>query len=93
MHQGKHPSLVLRAVNEDPLLERLELLLSSLAPTSTKHELSPQLPLLGNVPLVLNLLVYKGVVVLEVGTETFSVESSPCDKYAQTWSKRLTMVC
>lgn len=75
-HRHAHP-LVLRAVDEDSLLEGLELLLSRLAGAAAKDELGSELPLLRNLPLLLGALIHNGVVVLEVGTEALSLQRGP----------------
>ena len=64
-------------MDKDPLLNGLELLLAGLACTSTKDELGTELPLLGDLPLLLSTLVDNGVVVLEVGAEALSLERNP----------------
>jgi hypothetical protein len=65
-------------MHEQPLaLNRLELLLPSLARLSTKHQLRPERPLLRHVPLGLHLLVDNGVVVLKVSTEAFGFKRNP----------------
>ena len=69
--------LVLRAVDEDPLLEGLELFLSWLAGAATEDELGSELPLLGDLPLLLGTLVDNGVVVLEVGTKALGLQGCP----------------
>jgi hypothetical protein len=70
-------------VDEESLLNGLLLLstlLNVLASTfcgTTKHKLGLELPLLGNVPVTLCLLVNDRVVVLEVASAAFSLKSSP----------------
>jgi hypothetical protein len=70
-------------VNEESLLNGLldlSTLLNVLAGTlcgTTKHKLGLELPLLGDVPVTLCLLVNDGVVVLEVASTAFSLKSSP----------------
>ncbi|KAH9874165.1 hypothetical protein IAQ61_004794 [Plenodomus lingam] len=69
---------LLSAVNKQPLaMSRLKMLLPSLASTSTKDELSPELPLKRNVPLLSGALVDDGVVVLKVGAQAFGLERDP----------------
>ena len=69
--------LLLSTVHKHPLLKRLEALLSRLTSLSTEHQLCPQLPVNGNIPVLLRLAVNDGVVVLEIGTKAFSLESNP----------------
>lgn len=64
-------------MDKDPLLDGLELLLAGLACTSSKDELGTELPLLGDLPLLLSTLVDNGVVVLEVGAEALSLKRNP----------------
>jgi hypothetical protein len=70
-------------VDEESLLNGLLLLstlLNVLASTfcgTTKHKLGLELPLLGNVPVTLCLLVNDRVVVLEVASAAFGLKSSP----------------
>lgn len=75
--------LVLAAVDEESLLERLLLLaalvdgLASTLCVTAKDELGLELPLLRDVPVGLCLLVNDGVVVLEVGGAAFGLEGGP----------------
>lgn len=55
----------------------LELLLASLASATTEDELTPQLPLKRDLPVLSSLLVDDGVVVLKVGAEALSLKSDP----------------
>lgn len=65
-------------MNKQPLAEcLLELLLTSLAGAATKNKLRPELPLERNAPVLGNLLVDDGVVVLQVGAETLGLERNP----------------
>lgn len=64
-------------MNEHTLLQRLELLLACLSGAPAEDELSPQLPVLGDLVGILDLLVDDGVVVLEVGTEALGLERNP----------------
>jgi len=65
-------------VHEQPLAVcLLELLLARLTSTATKDQLGPQLPLLGDVPVVGSLLIDDGVIVLEVSAEALSLERDP----------------
>jgi hypothetical protein len=75
----RYPSRPLvRAVHKQPLaLDLLELLLTRFARTATEDQLSPQLPLEGNAPVLSGLLVNNGVVMLEVGAEALSLKSDP----------------
>ena len=67
----------LSAENLDTLLDRNVLLGGGLALLSTEDELSVESPCGGDLPGLSNLGIDQRVVVLEVGTETFSLESSP----------------
>lgn len=58
-------------------LHRLKLLLAWLTTTAAKNQLGPQLPLKGDAPFLRGPLVDDGIVVLEIGTEAFRVESEP----------------
>jgi hypothetical protein len=65
-------------MDKEPLaLHILELLLTRLARAPTKDELAPKLPLQRDVPVLRSLLVDNGVVVLEVGTESFGFKGNP----------------
>ena len=63
--------------NLQPLLNVDEALLTRWRHWGTEHQLCAQLPVLRDVPCLCNLLVDQGVVVLEVGAESFLLESSP----------------
>ena len=78
-------NLVLSAVDEDALLERLEGLLVGRAGWLAEDKLRLQAPVGGDVPGGGDLLVDQGIVVLEICTEAFLFESSPyyCDKLAR----------
>lgn len=67
----------LLAVDEQPLLERLEGLVAGLAGAAAEDELGLEAPLLGDVPVRLDLLVDDGVVVLQVGAEALGLERDP----------------
>lgn len=71
------PLAPLSAENLELLLQRRERLLTSLSSTSAKHELSVQLPFLGELPGFSDFGVHERIVVLEVGAETFGLESDP----------------
>jgi hypothetical protein len=64
-------------MHEHPLLQRLKLLLASLAGLATKHQLRAELPLERDLVVLLHLLVHNGVVVLKVGAKTFGLEGDP----------------
>ena len=65
-------------MHEQPLAVcLLELLLARLTSTATKDQLGPQLPLLGDVPVVGSLLIDDWVIVLEVSAEALSLERDP----------------
>lgn len=65
-------------MNEDALLERLLVLGAGVGVgAAAEDELGAQLPLLGDVPLVLDLAVDDGVVVLQVGAEALGLEAGP----------------
>ncbi len=65
------------AVNENPLLYRLESLFARLGGRLAKDELSLQTPIHRDLPMVLNLLIDDGVIMLEVAPEAFCFESGP----------------
>ena len=76
--------LVLGTVNEETLLEGLESLLASLASRLAKDQLTLETPHLWDVPGCCDLLVDQRVVVLQVGAETFCLESCPdCNKVSR----------
>ena len=63
---------------KEPLaLYILELLLTRLTCASTKDQLTPELPLKRDFPVLGSLLVNDGVVVLEVGAEALGLEGYP----------------
>jgi len=70
-------------MDENTLLDRLELLGSvcDIFPGAlcvpTKHELGAEVPLLGDVPLGLCLLVDDGVVVLQVAAAALGLQGGP----------------
>lgn len=65
-------------MDEQPLAVcLLELLLASPASTATEDQLSTELPLEWNAPLLSSLLVDNGVVVLEVCAEALSLKRNP----------------
>jgi hypothetical protein len=65
-------------MHKQPLaLNRLELLLARLSSLASKHQLRPERPFLRHIPLGLHLLVHNGVIMLQVGTETFGLERDP----------------
>lgn len=65
------------AVDEDAVGQRLLVLGAGLASLAAEDELGAQSPLLGHVPLLLDLAVDDGVVVLEVGAEALGLEAGP----------------
>ena len=67
----------LSTVGLEQLLNRLESLVTGLAGPATKDELGAELPVGGDLPLLGDLGINDGVVVLEVGTETLGLESNP----------------
>lgn len=69
--------LLLSAKGLDELVDRQLLLGLGILSTSTKDKLSIQGPRLGELPSLSNLIVDEGVVVLQVGTQTISLEGSP----------------
>jgi hypothetical protein len=58
-------------------LNRFKLLLARLSSLTSKHQLCPERPFLGHIPLGLDLLVHDGVIMLQVGTEAFCLERDP----------------
>lgn len=62
---------------EPGALDRLELLLTSIGDLATEDELGAELPVDGDVPVLLGLAVDEGVVVLEAGAKTLSLEGGP----------------
>lgn len=64
-------------MDEESLLDRLLGLLASGALGLAEDELGLEGPGLGDLPLLADLLVDEGVVVLEVGAEAFLFEGSP----------------
>lgn len=65
------------AVNRNAFGEGLLVLGTSLASAAAEDELGAQGPLLGHLPLGLDLLVDDGVVVLQVGAEALGLETGP----------------
>ena len=66
------------SIDLELLLKRLEGLLASIGDSlAAEDELSAQLPVSRHFPGLLDFLVNKRVVVLEVGTKTLSLKSSP----------------
>lgn len=61
----------------EAVLDRSEGLVERTTGRGTKDQLGVELPAGRDVPLLLNLLVNQGAVVLEVGTQAFGGESGP----------------
>lgn len=74
---GPAPSSLSRTKNPVLLLQRPKGLLAWLAGLAAKDELSGELPRRRDGPLLLDLLVDEGVVVLEVGAQAFGFEGGP----------------
>lgn len=67
-------------MNDESVLERRLLLLARIGDLAAKDKLGLHLPLLGDLPLGVHLLVGDGDVVLQVCAEAFSFESGPHDE-------------
>jgi hypothetical protein len=70
-------ALLLRTVYKEPLFKRLEFLGAGLASSSTKHQLSPKLPVKRDVPVLLGLAIDDRVIVLQIGAAAGGLQRSP----------------
>ena len=78
MTSQSHRYFLLSTVDKQPgALDRLELLLTSIGNLATEDELGAELPVDGDVPVLLGLAVDEGVVVLEAGAKILSLEGGP----------------
>jgi hypothetical protein len=72
-----HTAKCLCPVHLESLFQIVELFLTGLTSGSAEHHLCAELPVLGHIPRLLDTGVDQGVVVLEVGAETFGLQGSP----------------